>query len=433
MRPLKIPSTYINNAFRETERRGESIAAIFRLIIASAMLLSIWITVQATPASGPLIGVAIVYGLVSIIGLGLAIKRVYHPLMPFLFVFMDCAMVALALTMIAHMRGMSMSATLSLPLFSLAFVVLIHAALRYRPPLIAFGAIIFITCVVTLPYLIELENRGHMPDELMRHTGQSLSEESESRFVPLVFFALGAVILFYIVQRTKELAYLALLDGKRVAQLTRFFSPAVAANLIRHDQESGTYGGLQHVAVVFIDIRGFTRLAETISPEELTEFLSSFRRDVCGVIFQHGGTVDKFIGDAVLAVFGTPSTKPDDAKRAVDASLAVALSVREWFDKRTQAGLSAALVGIGAHYGEVFAGVIESGDILEHTIIGDTVNIAQRLERLSRDLRANVVISEALLKAANVEPELINLARLSGTKLVGHDTLITVFHDRLDS
>jgi adenylate cyclase len=143
------------------------------------------------------------------------------------------------------------------------------------------------------------------------------------------------------------------------------------------------------------------------------------------------GTVDKFVGDAVLAVFGTPESKPDDAQRAVQAALSVCQAVREWHDRRKQEGIPAALVGVGAHHGEVFAGVIVSGNILEHSIIGDAVNIAQRLERLTRDLDADVILSDDLVAAAETKVTQLGLVRKKDVKIRGHSAPITIYHNTM--
>ena len=414
------------------EQRGEWIAALFRLVVVASILFMIWTLSPTSDSTHPLTMVATVYGLASLFGLGLALLKIFHPALPFAFVFIDAAAVAIAITMLGHMQGMGMLETLSLPLFSLAFVILIHASLRYRPWLVAFGFMVFVVFFLTFPMVFDAQMPANMHQTMMG-SGGMMATTQDGQVLPFVFLALATLLLFYIVRRTRVLAELSNLQGMRTAQLSRFFSPEIAKRLVSSDPATEQYGGVQKVGVLFIDIRGFTRLSEHISSEELVEFLSSFRKETCGIIFQHGGTVDKFVGDAILAVFGTPRAKTDDARRTFEAALAVSRAIRKWADERRTQGKSAALVGVGAHYGDVFAGVIESGDILEHTVIGDTVNVAQRLERMTRSLDANVILSEQVVAAAGLGSVSTDLIRKDGISLAGHGEKVTIYHDNMEA
>ncbi|MDH3581691.1 MAG: adenylate/guanylate cyclase domain-containing protein [Hyphomicrobiales bacterium] len=422
----------IQRAFAETERRSEVIAAVSRILIAGTLLLAAWLAQSAGPAGHALIAVGVIYSLISVIGLVLVMANIYHPVFPYLSVFVDSAAVAAALTMQARMHNLELAHEFSLPIFSLAFVVLIHAALRYRAGIVVFGAGTLVALLFVFPFLFgPMFDVHHGPVSIdgEASAGTQISFLHDIGYMPLLFLGLAVMLLFFIVRRTRGLAHLALLDGQRAAQLSRFFSPEVASRLAR---EGGTTSSSrrQSVAVLFIDIRGFTRLSEGMAPDELAELLSSFRNSVCQVVFDHGGTVDKFIGDAILVVFGTPESHDDDAHRAIQAVFKISHEVREWYDRRQADGLPAAQVGIGAHYGEVFAGVIETGQILEHSVIGDAVNVAQRLERLTRDLDCRVVISEELMQAADAAGGDLHLKRKENVHITGHAAPVTIFYDK---
>ena len=164
-----------------------------------------------------------------------------------------------------------------------------------------------------------------------------------------------------------------------------------------------------------------------MTPEELTAFLSEYRNRLTGPIFAHGGTVDKFIGDAIMAVFGTPVQRPDDASRAVACALEIVDVARRWSGERTRSGRPPVMIGIGMHYGEVFAGALGSGPLLEYTVIGDTVNVAERLERLSRDLESPLVVSADVLNAASDLQTSEKWRRLPPQDLRGHRQSIAAF------
>lgn len=423
-----MTSISLERALEETEKRGEVFAAIARVIIAVVMLLAAWLSHETGQTSHPLMMVAFLYTFSSLIGVVLAYARAFNPIIPYVFVAIDAFVVALALTMLARMHNLSLAHEFSLPLFSLSFVILTHAALRYRPTLILAGYLLFLIFLFLFPLAINL---FEMPIMMMNensawHTAGAVVDAAlhDVGFLPLLFLSLTAALLFYIVQRTRSLAELAIIDGRRATQLSQFFSPQVAENLGSDAFTDLRAGKRQHVAVLFIDIRGFSEKAETLTPDEVAEFLSAFRTKICEVVFRHDGTVDKFIGDAVLAVFGTPSTRPDDALRAVKAAIDIRDEINDWHLCRQQEGLPCAKVGIGGHFGEVFSGIIEAGEILEHSVIGDTVNVAERLERLTRHYQSDFVFSDQLLTASKVQ---IDLQSEEAVEIRGHTSRIKIW------
>lgn len=176
--------------------------------------------------------------------------------------------------------------------------------------------------------------------------------------------------------------------------LSRFFSPLVVAEL----QEAGRSLSLQRrpAAIMFVDLRDFTSYAEHASPAHLAHVLTEYRQLVSGTVFAFGGTVDKFIGDGVMAVFGQPAARDDDAERALCCALELCDRLHAWQPFHTVDDATFQ-VGIGLHYGMVIGGVLDSGSHDEFTVFGDAVNVAQRLESLTKELGATLVVSFALL------------------------------------
>lgn len=161
--------------------------------------------------------------------------------------------------------------------------------------------------------------------------------------------------------------------------LERFLAPEVAAIVAAAGTPLGAGGERRTVSVLFSDIRGFTGLAEQLPPETVAEVLTEYFTSMTGHVFAHGGTLDKFLGDGLLAVWGAPFGMPDDAARALEAARAMRADLTSlnatWEDR----GLPALSVGIGLARGEVFAGRIGSEHRLDYTVIGDTVNVAAKL------------------------------------------------------
>ena len=163
----------------------------------------------------------------------------------------------------------------------------------------------------------------------------------------------------------------------------RFFAPSLAARIASAPEQVRPGGEKRTVAVLFGDIRGFTKLAEEMRPDDLARLLSSYYRVMVEIVFRHGGTLDKFIGDAVMAQWGAPIATPDDADRALDAAREMARSLDDINERlRAEHGGGECPVlemGFGLNYGETFAGYVGAERRLEYTVIGDTVNTANRL------------------------------------------------------
>ncbi|MGO8692661.1 MAG: adenylate/guanylate cyclase domain-containing protein [Rectinemataceae bacterium] len=167
---------------------------------------------------------------------------------------------------------------------------------------------------------------------------------------------------------------------------------------------------------MFSDIRNFTKYCEDKSPEEIVTFLKEYQSIMVDIIFKHDGTLDKFVGDGIMATFGTPSTSEDDASNAVRAAMEMSSSLRSFNIDRTKSGLEEIRIGIGIHYGQVVVGSIGSGNRLEYTVIGDTVNIASRLETATKELKREIVFSREVKNqiAADIKTTLLGSIEIRG-------------------
>ena len=170
--------------------------------------------------------------------------------------------------------------------------------------------------------------------------------------------------------------------------------------------------------MLFADIRGFTTRCETMAPEEAMAFLRDFHARMEAVIFEHGGTLDKILGDGLLAVFGVPDLGNGDAGDALACAFAMMEAVGGWNTERAGRGEADVQIGVGLHYGHVMLGDVGSERLMTFTVVGDTVNVASRLQSLSKELGTRLVASEALVNAVKDEMRKEG-SLLGGLKFVG--------------
>jgi adenylate cyclase len=163
------------------------------------------------------------------------------------------------------------------------------------------------------------------------------------------------------------------------ATFERFFAPGVAAAIAEAGEQVALGGRRLPVAVLFSDIRGFTALAGVMPPEEIAALLGEYFAVAVDAVFEHGGTLDKFIGDAVMAVWGAPLPVEDPVDRALAAALAIRREVAGLNARRETTGRPAVELGIGIAWGEVFAGNVGTDRRLEYTVVGDAVNLCAHL------------------------------------------------------
>jgi adenylate cyclase len=161
---------------------------------------------------------------------------------------------------------------------------------------------------------------------------------------------------------------------------SRYVAREVVDEILKDPEQTTLSGERRDVTVLFCDIRGFTATAEALAPEAVVELLNSFYDLMIETTFKHDGTLDKFLGDGVMAVFGAPLYRPDHAVMAARTALAMQAAVRELSARRVTAGQPPIDVGIGLNAGEVIAGTIGTDARMEYTVVGDSVNLASRLQ-----------------------------------------------------
>ena len=178
-------------------------------------------------------------------------------------------------------------------------------------------------------------------------------------------------------------------------RLSRFFSPNVVKEIVRQKDDAGLGAGRRRMTVLFSDIRGFTSMSEKMEPEEVVTFLREYLTEMTEAVFHHGGTVDKYIGDAIMALYNVPFEAPDHAAQAVRTALEFQRRLEPLAERFAAKHRGTLACGVGINTGDAVVGTIGSRQRLEYTAIGDAINLGSRLESITKDFNVPVVISEA--------------------------------------
>ncbi len=185
-------------------------------------------------------------------------------------------------------------------------------------------------------------------------------------------------------------------EKRRVKRLfSRYVSKDVYQQLMASPTDAVLGGQRRRMTVLFSDMRGFTTLSERGNPEDLVLQLNQYFTRMVEVVFAHRGTVDKFVGDMVMALFGAPLDDEEHADHAVQTALAMVDALQDLNRQWLAAGRSALDIGIGINSGEMIAGNIGSDTIMSYTVIGDNVNLGARLESLNKEFGTRILISDA--------------------------------------
>jgi len=183
-------------------------------------------------------------------------------------------------------------------------------------------------------------------------------------------------------------------EQREKRRLSQFFSPEVLREVVRQRDDNSLGSTRRLVTVLFSDIRGFTTLSERLEPEQVAEMLREYLTEMTEIVFRHGGTVDKYIGDCVMALYNAPFPDPDHAVKAVRTGLEFQEKTLE-VSKRWEEKLGVQIRnGVGINTGEAVVGTMGSRQRLEYTAIGDTINLGARLESITKEYGIGIIVSE---------------------------------------
>lgn len=239
----------------------------------------------------------------------------------------------------------------------------------------------------------------------LAHTFNIMTEELDRAYTEIKRFARDAALAEH-----KE---------KKIRQIFQKYVPQELIDRFYSSPESMLVGEDRVLSILFSDIRSFTTISETMHPSDLVNQLNAYFTLMVDLIMQQGGIVDKYIGDAIMAIFGAPVKHDDDALRSVNAGLDMVQAMERFNVRQKEKGYPPFLTGIGINYGIVTVGNIGAEKKMDYTVIGDMVNIASRLEGLTKEYHQALIISESLQRKVvdHFPTRLLDTVAVKGKKL----------------
>ncbi len=287
---------------------------------------------------------------------------------------------------------------------------MVGLAFSFQPRLVLWAGLCgAVSWALAIGWLASLPGSNIMPvrdeegiDGLMRAIADPTYIDLGVNFQNIAVFLLLSGLLAAIVGRSRRLVLRQATLERERSNLARYFPPATVERLASQDKPLAQIRG-QNVAVMFVDLRGFTAWSEHHGPADVIALLRHVHGQLEQTVFAHHGTVDKFIGDGMMATFGTPDPGPRDASDALACVHAIMRALRDGVSLSGKDGSKPLHISVGVHYGPVVVGDIGTERRLELAVLGDTVNVASRLEALTRSLEVSAVVSDALIAAARDE------------------------------
>lgn len=397
-------------SLRAEELAAQKTALRGRLIAMAAIVPLITIV---TPWPAPIFTVCLI-ALLS--GLGWCAWRVQQsswdrPWFQYAFVTADCIVVTVATMYPNPLLPVELPPQFSFRFGSFIYFYILLAGLAYvyQPKLVLWGGISAAACwsvgvliIVAMPETIWQQPQEQGVEEILKLAGNPYFLDVGVRLQEIFVMLVVSGLLALAVGRSRSVAVRQASLASERSNLARYF-PKKTAEMLAGRTNPFSTPSEHNCAVLFADLVGFTTWSEQHSPAQTIELLRGVHGTLADVIFKHEGTLDKFMGDGLMATFGTPEPTPKDASNALAAMLDMATAFETWKSAPGNTLGTGLKLAVGVHYGPVVIGNIGSEQRLEFAVLGDTVNIASRLEAATREVGCRCLVSRDLIEAAKHE------------------------------
>ena len=403
--PQNLPER-VRETIRQQQQRSEILIGWAELVLTGLLAIAY----EATTMAGGVVQeefsfeaeALILYGLFSVARLIIAYRRPLPEWLLHLSVIADMALL-MGLIYFYHLKyAQSAVFYLKAPILLYAFLFIALRALRFEARFVIVTGLAAVAGWIIL-ILYALSGRGgppNMTDDFVEYmTSNAFLFQAEAE--KIIAILLTTTVLAIAIARARNLLVRSVSEGAAARDLSRFFDPGVAAR-IRGAATSikPGEGELRDVAILTVDLRGFTRLSTELQPGDVMKLLQDYQGRVCPLIVSNGGSIDKFLGDGILASFGAVALSPTAAADALRAADAVIEAADRWAAERRAAGLPPLSIGLAAASGRVVFGAVGDGERLEFTVIGDAVNFAAKLEKHNKDEKTRALVDSGTYRKA---------------------------------
>lgn len=429
--PYSDPATETAKLFREAELRAESLVAVIRMSVALGLTVVFLVAVSSTNArdvdadvlnrqwfyASVTVGCYFVLGALSWILVRLGAFRLW---MVWPTATGDCLFILTNLWLALRNTGLGAEYVFLFPPIWLVPLVLAFGALRFDPWIQG-----YIACVMMVGVMgLELIDPGAAREADIATVNLFFSMPPNAMRLAMLGLASAVLVLASI--RVRRILLRSLTENLRSTNLTRYLPSQLAPRLAEGGLGELREGRRQDMAILFVDMRGFTRLSEAMPPHEVSALITDYRARITAAAKVSGGMIDKFMGDAALIVFEDETSPQTAARASLSCAERILWDIADWSAEREQENKPAVRAGVGLHWGSVFCGVVGDTDRLEYSVFGDAVNTTARLEEMTKSQGVALIASRDLLDVAGLSRAPQGWLALPDTNLRGRSGVLPI-------
>jgi len=385
------------------ENRGEILVKLFQILI-----VSIWAVLYAVSPKPPVDGIALapyaigIYLAASLAGLAWARRRRLPDWAVYLSIVFDMSLLYVLIWSFHIQYGQPASFYLKAPTFLYVFIFIALRALRFQPRFVLFaGGVAIAGWLAMIAYVMLSDPQDAMitRNYIAYLTGNFILVGAEIDKILAILIV--TIILALSISRARQLLVRATAEAAAAQSLSRFFDDSIVESIRSGESEVAPGEGVAREAAIFnVDIRGFSRLAENLPPTDAIRMLSAYQHRIVPIIQGHGGVIDKFMGDGIMATFGAVRPSDTYAADALRAMAAILDEAAGWSGEPQLQTLIKNGLGISVCSGPIVFGAVGDRDRLEVTVIGATVNLAAKLEKANKTFGSVAITTQATYELA---------------------------------